>query len=103
MLLADSFKSSDNSQLIYALEGHTYDGPWTGAEENVKKFNAYIRNTWELNTSDSVALTFLAWDSIDQIPERAVKSGLVDRYGSLNESKGGRSSRYSLSAGLICW
>ena len=104
LLLADSFQSSENSHLIYAFEGHSYDGPWTGAEENVEKFNAYIRNTWKFNTSDRFALTFLAynnnWDSVDQIAERAVKSGLVDRYGSLNESNGGRSSRYSLSADL---
>ncbi|HEX3847498.1 MAG TPA: TonB-dependent receptor [Steroidobacteraceae bacterium] len=37
------------------------------------------------------------WSSTDQVPERAIAEGVIDRFGSLNPSDGGISSRYSLS------
>ena len=38
------------------------------------------------------------WNSTDQIPDRAVSEGLIDRFGAIDPSDGGNSSRYSLSA-----
>src|SRR5258708_12757020 len=38
------------------------------------------------------------WNATDQIPARAVDSGQVGRFGALDPSDGGESSRYSLSA-----
>ena len=40
-----------------------------------------------------------AWNSPDQIPERAVRDGLVDELGSIDRSLGGESSRWSISGG----
>jgi hypothetical protein len=37
------------------------------------------------------------WTATDQIPQRAVDEGLIDRFGSLNDSDGGESYRYNLS------
>ena len=37
------------------------------------------------------------WDSTDQIPERAVNSGLLDRFGFVDPTNGGESSRYALN------
>ena len=37
------------------------------------------------------------WKSIDQIPQRAVDEGLIDRLGTIDPSDGGRTYRYSLS------
>lgn len=39
-----------------------------------------------------------SWNSADQIPARAVDSGLIDFYGSLDKDVGGESNRYSVSA-----
>jgi outer membrane receptor protein involved in Fe transport len=36
-------------------------------------------------------------DSTDQIPRRAVESGLIDRFGTIDDTDGGDSSRYSAS------
>jgi TonB dependent receptor len=38
------------------------------------------------------------WNSTDQVPQRAIDSGLIGRFGTLDASDGGRSSRYSVSA-----
>ena len=37
------------------------------------------------------------WNATDQVPERAIDAGIIDRFGSLNPSDGGESSRSSLS------
>lgn len=37
------------------------------------------------------------WVSSDQIPQRAVASGQLDRYGFVDPTNGGKSHRYSLS------
>src|SRR5207248_11729814 len=38
------------------------------------------------------------WNSTDQIPRRAVESGLIDRFGAIDPTTGGSSHRFSLSA-----
>jgi hypothetical protein len=38
------------------------------------------------------------WDATDQVPERAIDSGLIPRFGLLDPSDGGQSNRQSLSA-----
>ena len=37
------------------------------------------------------------WTATDQIPQRAVESGLIDRFGYIDASNGGNTHRYSLS------
>ena len=50
---------------------------------------------------DYFTLTAMAysgnWNSTDQVPERAIEEGVIDRFGSLNPTDGGISSRSSLS------
>src|SRR5262249_29721503 len=41
-----------------------------------------------------------AWDSTDQIPLRAVQAGTLGRFGAVDPTDGGKTSRYSLSFGL---
>ena len=39
-----------------------------------------------------------SWNSTDQIPQRAVDSGLIGRFGHIDATSGGESHRYSFSA-----
>ncbi|MDO6804941.1 hypothetical protein Q4595_20995, partial [Wenyingzhuangia sp. 1_MG-2023] len=38
------------------------------------------------------------WNSADQIPERVVASGQIDELGSLDDTVGGKSDRYSINS-----
>lgn len=100
LLLADSSDLEDGS-LLYALETVRYDGPWTDLDEDLQKNNLLARRSW-YGTNGQFALTLMGynnrWKSPDQIPQRAVERGLVDRLGSIDLSDGGESARYSLSA-----
>ncbi|WP_417761905.1 TonB-dependent receptor [Shewanella sp.] len=99
--LATGEQQWQDSRLIVGGEVQRYDGPWRDVEEDVKKYNGLAR--YLTNIADGqLAVTFMAydnqWNSADQIPARAVTSGLIDEYGSLDTALGGESSRYSLSA-----
>jgi outer membrane receptor protein involved in Fe transport len=87
-------------KLVYGLEAFHDDGPWD-APQNYRKYNAVGRYTLPV-ADGQLGITAMAyegqWTATDQIPRRAVDQGLIDRFGSLNDSDGGRSSRYSLSA-----
>jgi len=102
-LMMDSITSTDSSW-TYALEYNISDGPWTDIKEDLDKTNAVIKHQREFNDGE-LSLTFMAydnsWNSADQIPKRAVESGLIDKFGSIDPTVGGQSSRYSLSANWV--
>ncbi len=89
-----------SGQLLYALEAAHNDGPWLSPEK-FHRFNGVLRYSFNGAGNSRTALTAMAytagWNSTDQIPLRAVQQGLVDRFGALDPSDGGDTSRYSLS------
>jgi hypothetical protein len=77
-----------------------YDnGPWTNPERS-RRLNLFARHLWAGAAGD-FSLTLLGyrgvWNSTDQVPARALASGLVDRFGAIDPSDGGASDRASLS------
>jgi len=98
LLLANSLAVADG-HLLYALDVNHYDGPWQVAE-GVKKYNGLLRYSVG-DAHDSMTLTAMAyhnqWNSIDQIPLRALRSGQLGRFDAVDPSDGGDSSRYSVS------
>ena len=91
--------NGDRSGLTYAFEYNYYDGPWNepGNSQRINGFLKYFKESGP----DQFSVTAMGydgrWDSTDQIPQRAIDSGLVDRLGNLDNSLGDdRSSRYSL-------
>ncbi|ASK36206.1 TonB-dependent receptor [Alcanivorax sp. N3-2A] len=86
--------------LAYAVETQTYNGPWKDISEDVEKYNGLLSYGWRARDTRYVT-TLMAyrnqWNSADQIPRRAVRSGLIDDLGSLDQDAGGESHRYSLS------
>lgn len=95
-------KTSTAHTLSYAVEAQHYNGPWQLAQ-GLEKRNLVIK----LRGPDTTGLTLTAmayqsdWRASDQLPSRAVTSGLVDRFGALSSSNGGRAERYSLSANWL--
>jgi outer membrane receptor protein involved in Fe transport len=85
--------------LLYALELFHNDGPWQ-VEEHYRKLNGVLRYS-QGTRNDGFSLTGMAysgrWTSTDQIAQRAISSGTVDRFGSLDPTTGGETHRYSLS------
>lgn len=83
-----------------AVEDQRYDGPWSDIDEDGRRQNLALGLGGALGGGRG-QLWLLAydaeWNSPDQIPQRAVEQGLIDRLGTLDRTLGGASSRYSLS------
>jgi outer membrane cobalamin receptor len=86
--------------LLYAVEGMRNDGPWD-RPDGYRRWNGVVRYT-EGAQRGGWSVTGMGYDarwlSTDQIPARAVSSGLLSRYGLIDDTDGGNSYRYALSA-----
>lgn len=100
-LLAKGSTALAAGNLVLATEWQGYDGPWQDIDENVQKTNLLARYTQQVGLAQ-FTLTLMAydnsWNSADQVPLRAITAQQLGRFGSLDTSLGGESSRYSLSA-----
>ncbi len=88
-----------NGNLLYAFEWFHNDGPWV-VPENYRKLNGILSYS-QGTRNDGFSVTAMAyrgtWTSTDQVALRAVDSGLVSRFGTLDPTTGGETHRYSLS------
>jgi len=85
--------------LIGAGEIYHNDGPFD-VPDDYNRLNGVARY-FRGDNSDYFTLTAMAysgkWNSTDQVPLRAISEGLIDRFGTLNPTDGGISTRSSLS------
>lgn len=86
--------------LLAAGEVLRYDGPWA-VPDDIRKFNGVVRYS-QGTALDGFSVTGMAyenrWTATNQIPGRAVAEGIVGRFGTLNPTDGGNTSRFSLSS-----
>lgn len=86
--------------VLAAIEATGYDGPWDNPDRQ-KKFNGVVRYS-QGTALDGFSFTAMAfdnkWNATDQVAERAIQQGLIGRFGTLDATDGGLSSRYSLSS-----
>ena len=85
--------------MLAAFEGVKYNGPWD-VPDNVRKLNGVLRYS-QGTATDGFTLSAMAysngWNSTDQVAQRAIDQGMIGRFGSLDPTDGGVSSRFSLS------
>jgi hypothetical protein len=90
-----------NGNLLIAGEVVGSDGPWQ-LPEDLRKYNGVLRYSQNgPNEGFHAALMGYdaQWNSTDQIPLDLAESGALDRFGAIDLTDGGQSSRYSLSGG----
>ena len=86
--------------LLAAIEATKYNGPWD-VPDNVRKLNGVLRYS-QGTVTDGFTLSAMAysngWNSTDQVAQRAIDQNLIGRFGTLDATDGGTSSRFSLSS-----
>jgi outer membrane cobalamin receptor len=86
--------------LLYAIEAGRNDGPWVRPDD-FRKVNGVLRYT-RGGQRDGFSITAMGygatWDSTDQVPARAVSGQTISRFGLIDASDGGKTSRYSLAS-----
>jgi len=89
--------------LLGAGEVYHNDGPFD-VPDDYDRLNGVLRyrSGTELDFWTVTAMAYSGkWNATDQVPQHAIDEGLIDRFGSLNPTDGGQSSRSSLSFNLI--
>ncbi|HEU5135172.1 MAG TPA: TonB-dependent receptor [Steroidobacteraceae bacterium] len=98
VLFAGSEKLA-GGDLLWGVDYGVTDGPWQ-LEEDLRRVNALVKYS-RGEAGDGYSLTASAydgeWTATDQIPERAVDAGLLDRFGFIDPTDGGGSHRYALN------
>ena len=89
----------DEGTLLAALDGTISNGPWV-LSERLRKLNGLLKYSggtaqdgWSLGLSGYGA----RWQATDQVPERAMDSGLIPRLGFIDDDLGGKTTRLALN------
>jgi hypothetical protein len=100
--LAAASPQVGRGNLLAAVEYERDNGPWD-IPNNKDKYNGVLRYS-QGNSRNGLSVTFLGfhntWHSTDQIPQRAVDSGQIGRFGTIEPNDGGETYRY---AGVFDW
>ena len=88
---------------LFAGEAYYSDGPFDRPQRYIRT-NLFAKASAALseNVDASTWISYLNsnWFASGQIPTRALRSGLIDRFGSIDDSEGGNTQRLSANADL---
>jgi len=100
-LAAGSFDTGAG-MLTGALDYTAYEGPWD-LDEDLSQAKFFAGYTFDIGAAEArVTLQGYdsEWDATDQIPQRAVQSGLISELGFIDPDLGGETARYALTGVL---
>jgi hypothetical protein len=98
-ILAAASPQAGAGRLLVATELNHNDGPWTRGDD-YERLNGVVRysvgdtlNAWSLTAMGYDG----SWKATDQAPQRAIDAGALPRFGGVDDSSGGKTTRVSLS------
>jgi len=100
----DLLDKTAKDKAYIATEYILTDGPFD-SPQNFKRINLFAKYTTLL--SDNSKVSFLAsrftskWDASGQIPQRLVDNGTISRFGAVDDTEGGETSRVNFNVSLI--
>ncbi|NER13672.1 TonB-dependent receptor [Leptobacterium flavescens] len=91
----DEEKSSAYVATELVLTDGVFESP-----QNFNRFNIFGRYNYRASANEELTLTAShfqsKWDASGQIPQRAVDQGLISRFGAIDDTEGGNTSRSNL-------
>jgi len=94
-------ESEKNRQHLYVASEYFTSDSYFESPQNFHRFNvlgkysAWFGNQTQLTISASSFDS--KWEASGQVPDRAVKSGIISRFGSIDNSEGGNTSRTNIN------
>lgn len=92
--------SGKHHNAYFAAQFYNTDGP-VESEQNFQRSNLFGKFHTHLNETSKLAFSVSsfssAWDASGQIPQRAVDSGLITRFGTIDDLEGGQTGRQNLN------
>ncbi|MFC4269527.1 TonB-dependent receptor [Polaribacter marinivivus] len=101
--LFNLLENAKNDDAYVAVEYIEFDGPFE-SPQNFNRLNIFTKYNTFLKGKDK--LTFTAshftssWDASGQIPQRAVDNGTITRFGAIDDTEGGFTSRTNFNVQL---
>jgi outer membrane cobalamin receptor len=93
-----NFLKTKKSNAFIASEFFRSDG-FFDSSQKFKRFNLQTKFNTQLSNRSVLTAAFTAftskWNASGQIPERAVEEGIISRYGSIDPTEGGNTSRFN--------
>jgi len=95
-----SLTDDQNHSAYLASEMYLTDGPFESPQD-FNRINVLGKYTYTDANKDKITLTAShfqsKWDASGQIPQRAVDQGLISRFGAIDDTEGGQTSRSNLT------
>lgn len=91
-----------NNQHLYVAGEYVHTDSYFDKKQNFNRYNLFAKYQIQLSNNTFLQTTAshfnASWTGSGQIPERAVAAGIISRFGQLDSSEGGRTSRTNLNA-----
>ncbi len=96
--------NAKNQRAYIATEYFLTDGPFD-SPQNFNRFNLLGKYTYllGLNSKFSISASHFSskWDASGQIPQRLIDDGTLSRFGAVDDTEGGNTSRSNILASLV--
>jgi outer membrane receptor protein involved in Fe transport len=91
---------NNNKQSAYIASEYILTDGYFDSPQNFNRLNIFGKYTANITDTDKIGLTLShftsKWDASGQIPQRAVNSGLITRFGAIDDTEGGSTSRINV-------
>ena len=98
--LVDTEKHSAYMAGEYVLTDGPFESP-----QNFSRINWMGKYTGRLDNNDEISLSASyftsSWDASGQVPQRAIDTGLISRFGAIDDTEGGKTSRKNINLSYI--
>ena len=90
---------TENNNAYLAASLNSFNGPFE-SPQNFNRFNMMAKYNLKLPDNQKLKLTAShfqsKWDASGQVPQRAINAGLINRFGAIDDTEGGNTSRTNL-------
>ncbi|MBV9963246.1 MAG: TonB-dependent receptor plug domain-containing protein [Parafilimonas sp.] len=104
LAMIDLLKKNKDKQSAYIAADFNYTNGPTNNPQNFNRFNVFGKYNLAISDNTQITASLSAfkskWDASGQIPTRAVEQGIINRFGSIDPSEGGHTSRYNFNLSL---
>lgn len=104
LALLDLSSRENSNQSAYIGSEFLYSDGYFDSPQSLQRLNVFGKYRRFLNENKVLRLSASAfsssWDASGQIPQRAVDQGLIGRFGAIDDTEGGNTSRYNVNLSL---
>lgn len=98
-------KGDRRSQSLYFAGEASYTKGYFDSPQDFGRYNGILKYHGSISSSSTLTATGTAftskWNASGQIPNRALESGMVGFYGAIDNTEGGKTSRYNTNLELL--